>query len=184
METHDADDDADDDEEQHGDGGGGEQFGEQFGAPYEVDDESDESDDDGMDEGEGEDNVSDELRFSNERFFSARLHELLHGSMLGGSPASQTGLLTGVRPMLLHQTQSPHPERPARMVAIYNEIIERGLDARSRLVPARLASVDDLKLVHTAEQVAKSTGSYTSKQPALRLQRRKPKPMLDLLSSY
>ena len=29
--------------------------------------------------------------------------------------------------MLLHRSTSPHPERPARMVAIYDELIRRGL---------------------------------------------------------
>ena len=140
-----------------------------FGVPYEVDDDDDEG------EGEEEENEatvlgaassssgpSDEIRFSYERFFSPRLHELLRGSTKGGDPASATGLLTGVRPMLLHQSQSPHPERPARMVAIYDQLIARGLDARSRLVPAREASTEDLTLVHTAEQVAHSTAVYPS----------------------
>jgi len=129
-----------------------------FGVPY-----GDEDDEDDEDEDEGDsDALSDEIRFSHERYFSPRLHELLRGSVKGGDPASHTGLLTGVRPMLLHQSDSPHPERPARLVAIYNELIERGLDARSRLVPAREASTADLELVHTPEQVAKSTGLYPS----------------------
>ena len=130
-----------------------------FGVPYDFveDDENAE-----YDHNSGPEGVNDEIRCSNERFFSPRLQELLRGSMSGGNPTSHTGLLTGVKPMLLHQTQSPHPERPARMVAIYNEIIERGLDARSRLVPCRTASMDDLKLVHTAEQVSKSTSVYPS----------------------
>ena len=149
---------------------GGARAEEHYGVPY--DDDDDDDDDDDIDEegddqdGRGSRMPSDEIRFSHERFFSARLRELLRGTMVGGCPASHTGLLTGVRPMLLHQSDSPHPERPARMVAIYHEIIEQGLDARTRLVPARPASVDDLRLVHTAEQVRKSTGKYSSDEEA------------------
>ena len=62
--------------------------------------------------------------------------------------------------MLLHQTQSPHPERPARMVAIYHEIVEQGLDARCKLVHTRVASGEDPALVHTPEHVRKATAAY------------------------
>lgn len=137
-----------------------------FGVPY-GDDGDDDIDEDAEDDEETHDGPSDEIRFSHERFFSPRLHELLRGSCGGGDPASMTGLLTGVRPMLLHQSQSPHPERPQRMVAIYNELIERGLDARSRLVPAREAATSDLELCHTPEQVAKSTSTYHSDEGAV-----------------
>ena len=68
--------------------------------------------------------------------------------------------------MLLHQTQSPHPERPARIVAIYNEIISLGLDARCKLVPARPANKSDIALVHTANHAAKSTFTYPSDEAA------------------
>jgi acetoin utilization deacetylase AcuC-like enzyme len=138
-----------------------------FGVPY-GDDEGEDSDEEEYAEGGGDDDrtPNDEILFSHERFFSPRLQELLRGSMSGGDPASQTGLLTGVRPMLLHQSQSPHPERPARMVAIYHEIIEQGLDSRCRLVPARTASTEDLELVHSAEQVKLSTGVYETDEDA------------------
>lgn len=137
-----------------------------FGVPF-GDDESEEGSEyeDGSRDSRGQ-QPSDEILFSHERFFSSRLQALLRGTMAGGSPSSQTGLLTGVRPMLLHQSDSPHPERPARMVAIYHEIVEQGLDARSRLVPARPASIDDLTLVHSAEQVRRSTGQYASDEAA------------------
>ena len=132
-----------------------------YGVPYDVGD-SDEDEDDST-EGAV---PNDEIRFSVERFFTPRVRQLLDGTMVGGNPASLTGLLTGVRPMLLHQTQSPHPERPARIVAIYNEIVERGLDARSRLVPVRTASMDDLVLVHSRAQVEASTAEYVSDEAA------------------
>ena len=137
-----------------------------FGVPYEMGDSDEEIDEDGeVDEGK-ERVISDEILFSHERFFSPRLRDLLHGTLLGGDPASRTGLLTGVYPMLLHQTQSPHPERPARIVAIYHEIIEQRLDARCKLVPVRAASEADLALVHTREQVAKATAVYREDEKA------------------
>ena len=92
--------------------------------------------------------------------WSAALGALLHGSLDGGDPRSRTGLLAGVAPMLLHRSTSPHPERPARMVAIYDELIRRGLAARAKLVPVRPAAAADLALVHTAELVAASTAAY------------------------
>ena len=92
--------------------------------------------------------------------WSAALGALLHGSLDGGDPRSRTGLLAGVAPMLLHRSTSPHPERPARMVAIYDELIRRGLAARAKLVPVRPAAAADLALVHTAELAAASTATY------------------------
>jgi hypothetical protein len=107
------------------DGGGA-----SFGVPYDLSDDDDEFDERASYGDDPAKLPSDEVRFSHERFFSPRLRDVLHGTMVGGDPASSTGLLTGVHPMLLHQTRSPHPERPARMVAIYHEIIEQRLDAR------------------------------------------------------
>ena len=163
-ENDDDDDDSDESYEQVSAGGGGaagkstDSTTPRFGVPYDFqDDEEDEID--GM-------VVSDEVLFSHERYFSARLLELLKGSLAGGSAASSTGLLSGVYPMLLHQTFSPHPERPARMVAIYHEIIEQGLDARCKLVPVRAAAQADLALVHTPEQVKMSTCTYIDDESA------------------
>ena len=76
----------------------------QYGVPYEASDsDSDE---------EAGSAPRDEVRFSQEQFFSARVRELQRGVLTGGDPAAHTGLLSGFGPMLLHQTQSPHPERP------------------------------------------------------------------------
>ena len=96
----------------------------------------------------------------------ARLRALLCGSLEGGDPASSTGLLAGVAPMLLHKTQSPHPERPARVVAIYHELFEQELVSRARLVPARLASMEDLALVHDRKLVRRATATYDTDEDA------------------
>lgn len=131
-----------------------------FGLPYDIGDYDDDESDDAA-------GPSDEVLFSHEKYFSARLLELLKGSLSGGDPSSSTGLLSGVYPMLLHQTKSsPHPERPARMVAIYHEIISQGLDARCKLVPVRAAHEADLELVHTQAQVRESTCTYVSEVAA------------------
>lgn len=129
-----------------------------FGVPYDVYEDSDDDDD-----GRG---PSDEILFSHEKYFSPRLLELLKGSLSGGDPASTTGLLSGVYPMLLHQTQSPHPERPSRMVVIYHEIIEQGLDKRCKLVPVRAASAADCELVHSRRQVRRASGRYETDEAA------------------
>ena len=135
-----------------------------FGVPY-IEDDSDDEIDEETDTFKPKE-ISDERLFSEEKYFSPRLLELLKGSVKGGDLTSPTGLLTGVYPMLLHQTQSPHPERPARIVAIYNEIISLGLDARCKLVPARPANKSDIALVHTANHAAKSTFTYPSDEAA------------------
>lgn len=96
----------------------------------------------------------------------ARLRALLSGSLEGGDPASSTGLLVGVAPMLLHKTESPHPERPARVVAIYHELFEQELVARARLVPVRLASNEDLALVHDRKLVRGATATYDTDEDA------------------
>ena len=144
-------------------GGGGGSFGEDgvYGVPYDTDDVSDDGTADPDDE-----MPSDEIRFSHEAYFSPRVKQLLDGSMAGGDPASQTGLLTGLRPMLLHQTNSPHPERPARMVAILNEICEQGLDKRCKLVPTRVATEDDVALVHDTDFVYNAISKYPSDEAA------------------
>ena len=77
-----------------------------------------------------------------------------------------TGLLAGVAPMLLHKTQSPHPERPARVVAIYHELFEQELVSRARLVPTRLASMEDLALVHDRKLVRRATATYDTDEDA------------------
>ena len=69
--------------------------------------------------------VDDEEFFSRSRYWSPTLRALLKGSMELGDPRSTTGLLVGVAPMLLHATDGEHPERPARMVAIYHELVEQ-----------------------------------------------------------
>ena len=92
----------------------------------------------------------------------AKLRLLLLGSLDGGDPASQTGLLAGVAPMLLHRSQSFHVERPARVVAIYHELFEQQLVARAKLVPARLASDEDLGLVHERRLVRRATAVYSA----------------------
>ena len=124
--------------------------------PHECESEGgqDERDDEEPDNEEWE--PDDEERFSRSRFWSPQLKALLKGSMEGGDPHSHTGLLVGVAPMLLHSTSNEHPERPARMVAIYHELVEQGLIARARLVPARVASMEDLALVHDQAQVCAS----------------------------
>ena len=96
----------------------------------------------------------------------ARLRALLNGSLEGGDPTSTTGLLVGVAPMLLHKTQSPHPERPARVVAIYHELFEQELVARARLVPVRLASNEDLAMVHDRKLVRGATATYDNDEDA------------------
>lgn len=144
----------DNEEERDGPPGKGQARSTTFGVPYEF------GDDNSDDEDSGELVISDEILFSNEKYFSARLLELLKGSLEGGAPASSTGLLSGVYPMLLHQTCSPHPERPARMVAIYHEIISQGLDSKCKLVPVRAATPSDIALVHTDDQVQMSTAKY------------------------
>ena len=96
----------------------------------------------------------------------ARLRALLNGSLEGGDPTSTTGLLVGVAPMLLHKTQSPHPERPARIVAIYHELFEQELVARARLVPVRLASNEDLAMVHDRKLVRGATATYDTDEDA------------------
>jgi hypothetical protein len=130
---------------------------------------SDDGDDDGDGSDDGSDDDDDDAGDSNympgdEKYlpfhWSAALGALLHGSLDGGDPRSRTGLLAGVAPMLLHRSTSPHPERPARMVAIYDELIRRGLAARAKLVPVRPAAAADLALVHTAELAAASTATY------------------------
>ena len=97
----------------------------------------------------------------------AKLRLLLLGSLDGGDPASRTGLLAGVAPMLLHRSQSSHVERPARVVAIYHELFEQQLVSRARLVPARLASDEDLCLVHERRLVRRATGSYSADEDAV-----------------
>jgi hypothetical protein len=74
----------------------------------------------------------------------SRMRALFHGSLEGGDLTSQTGILAGVAPMLLHASQSQHPERPAR------------------LVPARLVSNEDLALVHDRKHVRRATATYGS----------------------
>ena len=134
-------------------------------------DEGDDDGDDGSDDGsDGSDDDDDDAGGDSnympgdEKYlpfhWSAALGALLHGSLDGGDPRSRTGLLAGVAPMLLHRSTSPHPERPARMVAIYDELIRRGLAARAKLVPVRPAAAADLALVHTAELAAASTATY------------------------
>ena len=124
-----------------------------YGVPYEASDSED--------EGEEKDSAPrDEVRFSQERFFSPRVRELQQGVLTGGDPTSRTGLLSGFGPMLLHQTQSPHPERPARIVAIYDELVQRGYDKRARLIPTRPASEHDIALVHSEEHVRLATAQY------------------------
>lgn len=130
-----------------------------YGVPY-----ADESEE----EGEAVDSQpSDEQRFSQECLFSPRVRELQRGALTGGDPASRTGLLSGFGPMLLHQTHSPHPERPARLVAIYDELVEQGLDKRARLVPTRAAAEADITLAHSAGHVRTVSGSYTSDAEAV-----------------
>ena len=92
----------------------------------------------------------------------SRMRALFHGSLEGGDLTSQTGILAGVAPMLLHASQSQHPERPARLVAIYHELFEQELVARARLVPARLLSNEDLALVHDRKHVRRATATYGS----------------------
>ena len=92
----------------------------------------------------------------------SRMRALFHGSLEGGDLTSQTGILAGVAPMLLHASQSQHPERPARLVAIYHELFEQELVARARLVPARLVSNEDLALVHDRKHVRRATATYGS----------------------
>eukprot|EP00966_Prymnesium_polylepis_P335136 7390494-Prymnesium_polylepis.2 len=106
--------------------------------------------------------VDDEVLFSHSRYWSPQLKQLLSGSMELGDPRSMTGLLVGVAPMLLHSTAADHPERPARMVAIYHELVEQGLAAKARHVPVRLAAIEDLCLVHERAQVELSVGAYES----------------------
>ena len=89
----------------------------------------------------------------------SRMRALFHGSLEGGDLTSQTGILAGVAPMLLHASQSQHPERPARLVAIYHELFEQELVARARLVPARLVSNEDLALVHDRKHVRRATAT-------------------------
>ena len=119
---------------------------------------------DGSDDDDDDDDVDSNYMPGDEKYlpfhWSAALGALLHGSLDGGDPRSRTGLLAGVAPMLLHRSTSPHPERPARMVAIYDELIRRGLAARAKLVPVRPAAAAALALVHTAELVAASTATY------------------------
>lgn len=135
-----------------------------YGVPYDTDD-IDEDDEDAPEE-DDEVNPNDEIRFSHEAFFSTRVKQLLDGSLQGGDPTSPTGLLTGLRPMLLHQTNSPHPERPARMVSIMNEICEQGLDKRCKLVPTRVATAEDLALVHARDLVDRATATYPTDEAA------------------
>jgi len=91
--------------------------------------------------------------YSDERMWPMALRELLRGPpSRGGSayprhdPSSQTGLLCGVEPMLLHRSApapSPtscfdeHVERPARIVAIYDRLLADGLVGRACLVPVQ-----------------------------------------------
>ena len=75
-----------------------------------------------------DESVSDEQAeafYDDETAWPHALTALLHGSLAGGDPASRTGLLAGVAPMLLHQSASPHPERPARIVAIYHALLQQ-----------------------------------------------------------
>lgn len=87
------------------------------------------------------------------------------------NPASQTGLLCAIAPMLMHRSApapSPtscfdeHVERPARIVAIYHRLLLDGLVQRARLVPARLAIQSDLELVHPPAHVVSATRVYMS----------------------
>ena len=142
--------------------------GESYGIPYELGDDDDEEGEEALDAEPGTGEPNDEIIFSHEQFWSPRIRELQYGAMTGGDPASRTGLLTGFGPMLLHQTKdAPHPERPARIVSIYHELIERGYDKRARLVPTRPAFESDLALVHTEEHVRLAIGKYGSDAEAV-----------------
>src|SRR6056297_2936480 len=120
--------------------------------------------------------------YSEAKRWPKALREILSVPPSGGSqayprhnPSSGTGLLCAVAPMLLHRsTPAPSPtscfdehvERPARIVAIYHRLILDGLVARACLVPARPAISSDLKIVHSAAQVARATRSYSAEEKA------------------
>lgn len=90
-----------------------------------------------------------EMRYNDARTWSWPLRALISGTGGEGDPHSQTGMLTGVAPMLLHRPTKPHPERPARLIAIYDELIRQDLLQRTRLFPLSAAECDDLSRVHS-----------------------------------
>ena len=53
----------------------------------------------------------------------------------------------------LHQPPGPHPERPARIVAVRDALREAGLERRGQRVATRPARDDELGLVHTGPYV-------------------------------
>jgi histone deacetylase 6 len=129
---------------------------------FECSDSEEDSDASYDPDAESSDSDADELFFSDPELWPPALNELLVGSLASGDPSSQTGLLAGVAPMLLHRAPHGHPERPARIVSIYHELLEQGLVARSKLVPARLASMDDIRLVHGRRHAARACATYES----------------------
>ncbi|KAL1504536.1 hypothetical protein AB1Y20_010938 [Prymnesium parvum] len=95
------------------------------------------------------------------RSWPLALRQLLLGDLCG-EPRSLTGLLAGVAPMLRHAPPQEHPERPARLVAVYAELLASGLAQRAKHVPCRAASRADLRLVHSAAHVRRATRVYAS----------------------
>ncbi|HLN81352.1 MAG TPA: histone deacetylase [Thermoanaerobaculia bacterium] len=54
---------------------------------------------------------------------------------------------------LLHRAPYEHPEYPGRLAAIWKRLNEEGLAVRCRRVPAREATRDELRAVHTLEHI-------------------------------
>jgi acetoin utilization deacetylase AcuC-like enzyme len=55
--------------------------------------------------------------------------------------------------MLLHKSDIHHPERPDRAKAIYDNLVEKSILDKLTRIDAKLATDDQLKLVHSDEHI-------------------------------
>lgn len=76
------------------------------------------------------------------------------GSEPDGSKKGRVGLVYDERMMAHENPEGGHPEQPARLSSIYDQLVSDGLAARCVPVIARAATDEELEGVHTCEHVA------------------------------
>lgn len=71
--------------------------------------------------------------------------------------------------MLLHENaaESDHPEKPERLRSIISKLTEYGLVERCVTVPSRVATDDELLLVHSEKHVQEMKGTSKLEQSVL-----------------
>ena len=75
------------------------------------------------------------------------------GSWCGSTPL--TGLVYDTRMCEPHQARTPHVECPERLTSIYSSLCATGTTERCARVPSRMASLAELRSVHTESHIMK-----------------------------